>query len=205
MYLRWFQTAVSTCFWGMFLKILKIYNNFSPLVLIIGKVFDDISNFIVIMLVILFAFSNAFYLMGKNQVQFDNIDTEVEGDYPVYYTILGSVQYIYLMCLGEIQADAYYFNMGDGSQAVALWILFILATFLIIVTMMNMLIAIMSDTFVDNSEVGEQNILKEHLRFVLDQWEEMEKTNINYLIAAFLIEEDDEDVEMLDELKEDVI
>ena len=118
---------------------------------------------------------------------------------------MGSIQYIYLLSLGEIFADDANFEKGTKSQQPYLWCLFILATFVIIVTMMNMLIAIMGDTFVNNSEVAEQNTNKEHLQFVMDHWYMRPvKTELNYLIAAFLIEEVDEDVEILEELQEDV-
>ena len=155
------------------------------------------------MIVVLAAFANAFYLMGKNQVQFDEI--EDKDDYPIYYEIRGAFQYIYLLSLGEIFADDDNFSKGNKQQQGYLWVLFILATFVIIVTMMNMLIAIMGDTFVKSSEVAEQNTNREHLQFVMDHWYMQPHTQqLNYLIAAFLIEEVDEDVEILEELQEDV-
>lgn len=36
--------------------------------------------------------------------------------------------------------------------------------------MMNMLVAIMGETFVRNYEIEEQNILKSKLKFVTDNW-----------------------------------
>lgn len=64
---------------------------------------------------------------------------------------------MYLMCLGEISADDAHFSKGNASYFIQLWILFILAAFIIIVTMMNMLIAVMGNTFGDNVEVAENN------------------------------------------------
>jgi len=104
------------------------------------------------MFFILAAFANAFYLIGRNQVIFDNIE---EGDEPLYSVFSGTIQYIYLLCLGEIGADDANFSKGDQSQFYIGWALFILATFIILVTMMNMLIAIMGTTFERNMEVEE--------------------------------------------------
>ena len=159
--MRWLQAFAAIVIWSKSLYFMRVFDQMAPLVHIIYKVFSDIIYFVCIMVVVLGAFANAFYLMGKNQVQFDNIESP--DDYPIYFTIRGSIQYIYLLSLGEIFADDSNFSKGNKNQQTYLWILFILATFVIIVTMMNMLIAIMGDTFVNNSEVAEQNTNKEHL------------------------------------------
>lgn len=162
------------------------------------------------MLFILAAFANAFYLIGRNQVVFDNIE---EGDEPLYAKFSGTIQYIYLMCLGEIGADDENFSKGDPNHSVHFlfgWALFILATFIIIVTMMNMLIAIMGTTFEKNMEVEEENLAREHLKFVVNHWylEPLDKPEIkgkiNYLIVAFLEEDVEENVEILNELYDDM-
>jgi len=124
---------------------------------------------------------------------------------PLYSSLIGSLKYMYLMCLGELNADGDFFAMGTKSQELILWILFICATFLMIITMMNMLIAIMGETFANNSEVADENRLREHLQFIVDHWfidpfSERGKHRINYLMTAFLNEEDEEDVEILKDL-----
>lgn len=73
-----------------------------------------------------------------------------------------------------------------------------------------MLIAVMGQTFETNQEIADQVREKEHLRFVLENsW--MDKSylpykdqNINYLVTAFINEEDDEDVEIIKEIQEDI-
>lgn len=47
--------------------------------------------------------------------------------------------------------DNGYFELGTASQYVQLWLLFLVATFTIIIHLMNMLIAIMGQTFSTNS------------------------------------------------------
>jgi hypothetical protein len=174
----------------------------------VKQVLYDIKYFVAVMLVILAAFANAFYLIGRNQVIFDNID---EDDEPMYSKFSGAIQYIYLLCLGEISADDANFSKGDQSQFYIGWILFIASTFIILVTMMNMLIAIMGTTFENNMEVEEENLAREHLKFVLNHWylnpledQEDYRGKINYLIVAFLEEDVEENVEILNELYEDM-
>ena len=53
-----------------------------------------------------------------------------------------------------------------------------------------MLIAIMGNTFAERREVGPQVMVKDHLRFVMDNWllmniAFMDKARIKYIITAF--------------------
>ncbi len=66
--------------------------------------------------------------------------------------------------------------------------------------MLNMLIAIMGDTFGTNSEVEQLIQVKDHLSFVMDNWYLLnfrDCSDIKYIIAAFLVQDEDEDVEIL--------
>lgn len=75
---------------------------------------------------------------------------------------------------------------------------------------MNMLIAIMGNTFAERREVGAQIMVKDHLRFVMDNWLLMNiafrnKERIKYIIAAFQANDEDGDnilPEIKDTLKE---
>ena len=85
-----------------------------------------------------------------------------------------------------------------------LWILFALASFLLLLHLLNMLIAIMGETFAVNNEVKQVQQLKAHLTFVIENWwidPIEEKNKIKYLICAFLKDEEKLEVEILQELK----
>jgi len=72
---------------------------------------------------------------------------------------------------------------------------------------MNMLIAIMGETFNQNNEVKKRAQVQAHLRFVIDNiWMNAlpNSQKISYLIAAFLNEEENDDVAILQTLKEDL-
>ena len=67
-----------------------------------------------------------------------------------------------------------------------------------------MLIAVMGETFSSNNEVKDRLKTQSHLRFVVDNlWMDAieDKDKITYLIAAFVKEDEDEDVEMLKDVK----
>jgi hypothetical protein len=91
---------------------MALIDEMAPLVYIIFRVFSDIQYFVVTMIIAICAFANAFYLIGKNQVQFDELEPD---KYPTYHKLIGSVQYIYLMALGELAADDDFFAQGNRS------------------------------------------------------------------------------------------
>jgi hypothetical protein len=72
------------------------------------------------------------------------------------------------MWWGETDPDA--FDLGEGSQMWTLRILLLFSCFVIMIHLMNMLIAIMGNTFNARTEVGAQIMTKEHLRYVMDNW-----------------------------------
>jgi len=73
---------------------------------------------------------------------------------------------MYLLALGEFGFDD--FKKGDETQGVWLWLYFVIASFVILVHLMNMLIAVMGETFSSNNEVKDRLKTQSHLRFVVD-------------------------------------
>lgn len=70
----------------------------------------------------------------------------------------------YLLGLGEFLYD----NFENSPNRILIWIFFISATFLINITFLNMLIAIMGDTFARVTENKEQEALKERTQMYAD-------------------------------------
>lgn len=87
----------------------------------------------------------------------------------MYCTKSGSLIFMYYFILGEVGTSG-GFEEGNKTQIIILWVLFVLCSFIGIIVLMNMLVAIMGDTFVKNYEIEEQNILKSKLRFIIDNW-----------------------------------
>ena len=194
------------------LYFLEMHSKIAPLIIIFYQVLYDILDFMFVILIMFCAFSSAFYLLGQNQLQFDEISaTEGDGEeVPLYITPKKALLFMFYMLLGEVGPSG-NFDKGKKTQEVALWFLFCVATFFFIIVMMNMLVAIMGDTFVKNYEIEEQNILRTKLRFVIDNWSlfspftAQEKKQIQYLVAANLNDNDEEETEAIRELKALVI
>lgn len=76
-------------------------------------------------------------------------------------------------------------------------------TFVECILLLNMLIAVMSDSFLKNNEVFDATKRMQQLQFVVDNWwidPIKDKEKIVYLVAAFSMDIDDDEDEKLDEI-----
>ena len=112
---------------------------------------------------------------------------------------------MYLLALGEFGLEDYDKGADvDPTSYFMLWFYFVIACFLLLIHFLNMLIAIMGETFAENNQVKQMAQLKNHLRFVMDHWwvdPIADKHKIQYLITAFHKEDEAEEVEILNHLE----
>ena len=91
-----------------------------------------------------------------------NINRQMKGEQeiinsPSLFWLPNIILYQYELALGEFQLDGVF---EDGSYTGLCYLFFVLATFISQVTMLNMLIAIMGDTFEHIIENQELNMIK---------------------------------------------
>lgn len=182
---------------------MKLVDQIAPLIDIIIQVVIDIKWFMFIFVACLFCFGFSFNLLGSNQLEYDNIESDEDIDSIQYQTLSSSFMFMWDTCLGGGGSDS--FNIGDGSQSKYLYILYISAQFILLIHLLNMLIAIMGETFGNRNEVAEQIKIRDHLAFVIDNWYLKDFSlgdikQINYIITAFAIEETEDDNEILNNL-----
>ena len=122
----------------------------TPIIQTIFKSLVDVLLFGFVLVIAMFSFSYSFYLVGRNQIQYDS---PTEEAVPRYWTLPGSFEFIYETSLGEVGMSNDYFEAGDVKHNLSLWILFIISTFVLIIHMMNMLIAILTNSFEENQDV----------------------------------------------------
>jgi uncharacterized protein YhhL (DUF1145 family) len=129
-------------------------------------------------------------------------DKEDAGE-PGYSSIIGSFKHVYLLSLGEFNLDDYAIG-NDPYTTSLLWVLFLLSTFLLLIHLLNMLIAIMGETFTHNNEIKSMQQLKSRLQFVLDNLyinPIRKKKKIKYIVTAKIFADEDEEC-VLSEIKE---
>ena len=77
-----------------------------------------------------------------------------------------------------------------------------------LIHLLNMLIAIMGETFGQNNEIKKKTQIRNHLRFVLDNsWMEPidDKEKITYLITSYLSKEDDHESEVIKDIHDTIL
>jgi hypothetical protein len=62
------------------------------------------------------------------------------------------------------------FELGGSSQTVMLLVLYFLATFIFLIVLFKMLVALMGSTFAKRSKVYKEISVLDKLSFVLDNW-----------------------------------
>ena len=114
--------------------------------------------------------------------------TEEEKEKITYDNIFGAMWFMYEILIGS--SSTIPFTMGNASQNYILKGLYIVSTFVLLIHLLNMLIAIMGGTYSDRSEIANQIKVRDHLAFVIDNWNLIDKVfkdkqQIKYIVTAF--------------------
>jgi hypothetical protein len=117
---------------------LRIFRSFTTFIRMIEDMFHEMKIFGVISFLLIAAFANVFMVLNYNR----------DPDEAIYETYVdsawvNSILHTYMTGLGEFGGSQFY----SSENKVTLWFLFFMATFLIHVLALNLLIAIMSESF----------------------------------------------------------
>lgn len=135
---------------------LSLFDQIAPLIDIIFQITKDSGWFLVVLLIYSFMMATNFSILAKSQIDFDGVEDPIDlyrinsnyGD-----TRWNAMFYVINMWIGATDNSGF----GVGSHPSQYWylvIVWIIAILLIIVHFMNMLIAIMGNTFAERTEVG---------------------------------------------------
>lgn len=92
-----------------FTEILTLFDSISPFVDIVFKILNDIVFFMLIFCITIFMAANCFYLIGRNQIFFDEISVEEFRDTDIGYdTLRKAIWYTWLLTLGEFNYDCFW-------------------------------------------------------------------------------------------------
>ena len=157
--------------------------------------------------------ANCFRILAQTQMDFflpkdshdpTMVDPIMKAKIEAYGEKMASYWYVANFIIGN--TDTSTFAVGDRKTELALKAVFVTASTVIILHFLNMLIAIMGNTFSERTEVGPQIMVRDHLRFVMDNWLLLDvafpdKTSINYIIAAMSANEEHENNELINVLR----
>jgi len=158
--------------WILWVKVfywMRLFKATAHFITLIFTTIYDVRVFTLMLCIIIIAFANFFFVVNLNTNQgVATTTTSHDGYYYVPdYTLpkpLNALMSTYMMSLGEFDYGGY----GIGPDIYIVWIFFVLGTFLMLVVFMNMLIAIMSDTFSTVLAIKDENALKEQANLIDD-------------------------------------
>ena len=128
---------ISIMMWLKMLEWLRVFDSTAFFIKLILQTMVDILPFFVIFFIFIFMFGSALYILSMNRESEEEIVDSIFHGW-LFNTFINQ----YLLSLGEFGMDNF-----EGDNQLFIYLLFILATFFTQVTVLNMLIAIMGNTF----------------------------------------------------------
>ena len=123
--------------WLKMLDWLRLFDSTAFFIKLIIQTVIDVLPFFLIFFIFIFMFGTAFYIVNLNREEDAEIIDATFNSW-LFNTFINQ----YLLSLGEFGLDNF-----EGNNQFLIFSFFILATFLTQVTVLNMLIAIMGNTF----------------------------------------------------------
>lgn len=124
---------------------LRIFGTTAAIVRMIIEISADMKIFLLTVLIAIIGFANAFYILALNS----------DGDPFTGSNFLYAIIYSYRTGLGDFLTD----DFGSTRDEALIWVVFLINTLIIFVLLLNMLLAIMGDTFDRVQETAENSML----------------------------------------------
>lgn len=158
--------AVASFF--MWLKVfywMRLFPDTAHYVTLITSTVSDVKIFFIMIMIILAAFANFFYIINFNSSA--NSSNDFESDFTYVPSNLGmpifdAIMTMYLLALGEFNLDGF----TQGPNVIIAWVFFLMATFIVLIVFMNMLITIVGETFGRVESLKDELSLSEQLKLI---------------------------------------
>ena len=150
---------VSVAVFVLWIKVFywfRLFTGLSFYMRLIKETIYDLRYILIILITILLMFSMVIYAFVQGQPK----DKKILPDFAINNQLIGAFLDQYLLGLGE-------YSEVENFDAVT-WIFFLLATFITQITIVNMLIAVMGDTFDKVNERKNQAELQEKIKILAD-------------------------------------
>ena len=160
--------AISVCFlWFKVFDWLRLFDTTAFFISLIQNTVYDIRSFLLILFICYMMFGSAFYILNMNRLGVTDEEGESAEIVPNISTfwVFDAFYNQYELGLGEFELDG--IRASDNNKALV-YLLFLLSTFTIQITFLNMLIAIMGDTFGQAMENRENNARLTKLKIMGD-------------------------------------
>jgi len=177
-----------------FFYFLRVFDNTAPLIRMIIQISFDIRYFIMVFFIAVIGFGNGLYILSENNPP----DTEFTKGF------VDAILQVYRMALGDFNTD----NFGSVNVWLV-WCVFLVSTLLIMIILLNLLIAIMGDSFGRVQETAEQAMIQERLQLIIDNTFLVDRQalfkDVKYIVSVRIDEERQQQVEEEKEKGEAII
>ena len=167
---RSISTLLVALVWIKWFYWMRLFTATSFYIRLIGETVSDIKYFLILFFFITCTFASMVLVMEQGRPENEKIIANRIGSLPID-AVVGQ----YLLALGEFNT----YNYPMDGQDIAIWAIFLISTFFTQLTFLNMLIAIMGDTFSRVTEVKEQSALAEKIRILSDYVIVVKKTRLD--------------------------
>ncbi|CDW84531.1 wd-40 repeat protein [Stylonychia lemnae] len=171
--------------WAKFLYFLRIFYSTGYLIRMLSNVVWDMKVFLLILFLVYFGFGEAFLRLSEN--------SDPEASFIKNYAYCWV--YAFRLSMGDTAADTF----NDTIQPITLWIIWCICLLLTNIVMLNMLIAIIGESFGTVNSMQKQANYQERSRiiaendFLIPKYRKREmRDELNYLITAIEITEQEE-------------
>ena len=168
---------------------MRLFQSTGFYVMLVRETLNDIQAFMILLIAVIMMFAIPMLMLNLNR---SDAEDNLLIDPVIGFAPLDAFINQYLLALGEFSMDHF-----DGNpQTQLIYTFFIMATFFTQITMLNMLIAIMGDTFERITENKEINATKTKLELIADLAEVLDNRMIegrdgDYLYIVTPTNEDD--------------
>jgi len=145
------QVGASMILWMKFLYYLRTQKQFGYLIRMITQVIKDMIPFLIVMLVLIIAFSESIYSIDNNKFSEEH----------TFGTYFDALTFVFFNAMGEL-------NMEGFEKDALAWTLFFLCAMINLIVMLNLLIAIISETYDKVASTQDEYALKEKAGVVAD-------------------------------------
>jgi len=163
-----FMSIVSLALWMKALYFLRIFPWSAFLVRMIIQCIIDVRVFGAIFLFSILAFANSFYILGRQVYPHpEGEDASLHGELPapLFSSFSYAVMYTYKTSMGDWDTEAFGEN---HNSTLLLWFLWVSTTAIALIVLLNLLIAIVSETFVEIMATAEESTYQEKATIIRD-------------------------------------
>ena len=133
--------------WFRLFYLLRVFSETAYLISMIQAIIIEMKYFVLALVIAILAFANTFFILGRNSPDGNNFSGN---------TIWDAFIFSYRMGLGDFDTSGF----GTSDEGL-IWTLWFLNTLIILIILLNLVIAIMGDTFDRVQETQESTMLKE--------------------------------------------